>query len=278
MALSTLCYEIQFENRTNSAYHFGVYQDLSTSTGLDSVIWQVRGLPPRSTNKVTWSMNYGVAITDWDENDGDYSGMQIVDAQLGKTYHVKVENGDIPTIDSIPTESDSSDSESQIKLFNGTTISAKLGFAINNSLIARTENGKTQWATYVHTDHPTFWVALYQYIKCGDLPNRNIQVDPIKVAFTDGNKKALVESYTENGRDILRIGALSATEDREIFTASRRELTLREEELTIFRSGKTVHEASEKKSIFTTIKRLLPPMPRRHIQKDSEDDESAEQD
>ena len=65
-----------------SSTHFGVYQHYPSSPGLKSVVWQVRGLGPGATNKVTWHLKYGVAITDWDHNDKSFSGVQVVDADL----------------------------------------------------------------------------------------------------------------------------------------------------------------------------------------------------
>ena len=279
MAVAMSKYEIHFENGTDSAYHFGVYQDCPTSPELKSVVWQVRRLPPHSANKVTWSMNYGVAIVDWDENDGDYSGLQIVPAQLGNTYQVIVQNRDIPAIDPNPVSAGYSTSENrdQIKLFNKTPQNVKIGFAINGSLIARTESGRVQRAHYTMSSQPTFYVALYHYVKHGDLADRNIQVEPVKIEFTDGNTKALVKCHTENGREMLQTGALWTDEDdREIFEASRTEvIQVRTEKFKAFQSGKSVHHTAEENVIIRSIKQLQLLLPAYHkdTQTDSEDDE-----
>ena len=209
-------YEIQFENRTDSAYHFGVYQEYPRSTGLNSVVWQLRGLPPRSTNKATWSANYGVAIADWDENGSDYSGLQIVDAQPGNIYHVEVDCGDIPVINPLPASVEGVPvASNQIKLCNRTSRDVKLGFAINGYLVALTDSCKAQWAHF--TAHLAFWVALYHSVKLGNLPGLSIVVGPEKIVFTDESTKALVRCQTENGREILR-GVLKASKRKERFT------------------------------------------------------------
>lgn len=196
-------YEIQFENKTNSAYYFGVYQEYPRSTGLNSVVWQLRGLPPRSTNKATWSTHYGVAIADWDENGDDYSGLQIIDAQPGNIYHVEVDCGDIPVINPLPTSVEGVPVASdQIKLCNRTRRDVKLGFAINGCLVALTDSCKAQWAHF--TAHFAFWVAIYRDIKLGNPPGTSIVVGPEKVVFSNENTKALVQCQTENGREILK--------------------------------------------------------------------------
>ena len=202
--MAALQYEIQFKNSTNSAYHFGVYQDYPQSPGLQSLVWQERGLGPNSVNKVTWKMQYGVAIAAWDENEKAYSGLQIVNASLGSAYQVTLLEGSIPSIDPTPLETEglSRLSADQIKLHNNTNKTFDLGFSVDGSLITATRSTGNQWANFIA--HPVYYVALYKSVKLGNLVDSDLQVGPVRIEFTDGNQRALVECYTENGRDNLR--------------------------------------------------------------------------
>ena len=196
-------YEIQFKNSSNNAYHFGVYQDYPKSPGLKSVVWQVRGLPKNSRNKITWQMNYGVAIAGWDKNDESYSGLQIVPAELGKAYQVNIQQVNIPGIDHHPVQTDNHlESTNQIKLHNNTSQKFDLGFALDGNLIAVTPSCGNQWANFIV--HPSYYVALYRDVKLGKLIDSSIQVGPVKIEFDSGSRKVLVECVTELGRDILK--------------------------------------------------------------------------
>ena len=198
-------YEIQFKNSSNNAYHFGVYQDYPKSPGLKSVVWQVRGLPPNSRNKVTWQMNFGVAIAGWDVNDESFSGLQIVPAELGKAYRVAIQQVNIPGIQTDPIALpvvEASLEPNQIKLHNDTSQKFDLGFAVDGNLIAVTPSCGNQWANF--NVHPSYYVALYRDIKLGKLIDSGIQVGPVKVEFNSGCRKVLVECTTELGRDVLK--------------------------------------------------------------------------
>ena len=154
--MAAASYEIQFKNKSNKTYHFGVYQKYPNAPGLKSVVWQARGLGPNSTNKVTWQMNYGVAISDWDENDESYSGLQIVPAELGKAYEVNMVQTSIPVINTTPVDTDGhSTSPDQIKLNNSTSQKFNLGFAVDGNLIAVTPSCGNQWADFIV--HPSYY-------------------------------------------------------------------------------------------------------------------------
>ena len=199
--MAAIPYEIQFRNKSTSPYHFGVYQKYPTSPGLKSLVWQVRGLGPGANNKVDWKMEYGVAIADWDQNDQCYSGQQIVDAQLGNAYKVKIEEGDIPSIDPTPVAGEQL-TDDQIKLTNATSRELDLGFAVGGNMIAATSARGNQTANFIV--HPTYYVALYKSVKLGKLVDIGIEVGPVEVKFTDGNTRALVECISQGGKDILK--------------------------------------------------------------------------
>ena len=122
-------YTVHFKNSTNNAYHFAIYQKYPNSPGLESVAWQVRGLGPGATNRVDWTLDYQVAIADWDANAGLYSGCQVVPADLGKVYEVVTLEGDIPVINKTPIKTTD---DGLIKLHNNTSPAkaVTLGFAM----------------------------------------------------------------------------------------------------------------------------------------------------
>ena len=201
--MAATSYEIQFKNNSNKTYHFGVYQKYPNAPGLRSVVWQVRGLGPNSTNKVTWQMNYGVAISDWDHNDESYSGLQIVPAELGKAYEVTMVQTSIPVINTTPVDTDGhSTSPDQIKLNNNTSQKFNLGFAVDGNLIAVTPSCGNQWADFIV--HPSYYVTLYRDVKIGGLVDNSLHVGPVRIEFKDGNRTALVECVTDCGRDVLK--------------------------------------------------------------------------
>ncbi len=111
-------YTVHFKNSTQDAYHFAVYQKYPDCPGLDSVAWQVRGLGPGATNRVDWTLDYQVAIADWDTNAGQYSGCQVVPADWGKVYEVVTLEGDIPVVNKTPIKTTD---DGLIKLHNNTS-------------------------------------------------------------------------------------------------------------------------------------------------------------
>ena len=167
------------------------------------MVWQVRGLGPGAKNRVNWSLQYGVAITEWDPNEQTFSGVQIMDAELKKAYQVITEEEDIPVID--PTSIEPAGlqlSSDQIKLHNDTSQKFHMGFSVDGNIIAVSQSTGNQWANFVV--HPTYYVALYKSVKRGMLVDSDLQIGPVKVEFTDGNTNALVQCVSQNGKDILQ--------------------------------------------------------------------------
>ena len=192
-------YEMQFKNSTDSACHFGVYQNHPTSPGLQSLVWQEKELAPNSAVIFTWNMQYGVAVTDY--NGSEYIVTQQMDASLGSSYQVKSFDG-IPAIDSTPLETGLP--ADLIKLCNNTFLPLDLGFTVGGNLTAATRSNGSQCVSF--TPHPIYYVALYKSVQLGHLVDSNLQVisGPVRIEFNSGNQRALVECYTENGRVNLR--------------------------------------------------------------------------
>ena len=132
-------YKMILKNATDQPWHFGVYQKQPSSPGLTSVAWQVRGIPPQISDvppnaEVSWTMEYGVCIADFDENDRKYTGMQFSPANLGNNYKVITLDG-IPSISPVPTGTGSAD---QIVLRNNTgppAMKLSMGFTLHNKIV-----------------------------------------------------------------------------------------------------------------------------------------------
>ena len=79
--MSATTYDIKCSNGTNEAWCFALYQDFPQSAGLSSVAWQMLPLPKAgavpSTGNISWEMQYGVAILDFDQVNGVFTGSQV---------------------------------------------------------------------------------------------------------------------------------------------------------------------------------------------------------
>ena len=191
-------YQIKCLNSTDKSYFFGVYQTFPQSPGLRSVAWQVRGLPPKgdfpSTADIDWSLSYGVSIADWDKDGKTYTGQQIVDAELGKSYQVKMTQGTIPAIDRNPT---GSTSPGIINFTNTTPKVLNMGFTIAGNLVA--VQSVSGGETIMFDVHPTYYVACYRNIKRGQLVDSGIELKPVKVEYQDEYTKCKVEAAIVDG-------------------------------------------------------------------------------
>lgn len=201
-------YSIKFINDTDENYYFGVYQAFPSSIGLKSIAWQVRRLPKRgsapTTSQVSWTMSYGIAIANWDQNEKEYTGTQQLDADLGNAYEV-VSDGDFPNIDPKPTGTTSS---GQILFKNNTkspnAMDLDMGFTVAGNIIAIKPKIHPGEKTLFDV-HPTYYVALYRDIKLGQLVDSDVVFGPVTVAFTEGKRTIGVEAYIYNGMYKLKV-------------------------------------------------------------------------
>ena len=195
-------YTVRFKNLTQDAYHFAMFQKYPNSPGLESVAWQVRGLGPGATNRVDWTLDYQVAIADWDANAGQYSGRQVVPADLGKAYEVITVEGDIPVINKVSIK-DTGDG--LIKLHNNTSPAkaVTLGFAMAQELVAAERSTRAGECVEVSV-HPQYYVACYRSIKKGQLVSEGIELGPVTLEFKDGYTKYTVEAIIDAGKITLK--------------------------------------------------------------------------
>ena len=194
-------YTLRFKNSTDNVYHFVVYQ--KSLTGLDSVAWQVRGLGPGATNRVDWSLDYQVAIADWDVNGGQFSGVQISPATLGKMYETTTKQGDIPVINRTPT---SNTSPGLIKLQNNTYPSqpVTMGFAVSGNLLAVEQQVQAGECVEFYVNS-TYHIACFRDIKQGQLVSEGFTLGPVSVEFVmDECTDYTVEAATVLGKVVLK--------------------------------------------------------------------------
>ena len=194
-------YEMKFQNATDQPWHFAVYQKFPTSPGLSSVAWQVRGLPPQKIGSpapsatVSWTMNYGVCIADFDTDGQKFTGDQFAPANLGNEYQVTSSDG-IPDIQSTAYGSTTSD---QIVLKNNTSNPVKpvtMGFTVSNNLICAEQDVGGKQSTIFRV-HPSYYVACYRNIQLGQLVDEGVTIGPLPVEYTGGVHKHTVQAYKD---------------------------------------------------------------------------------
>ena len=185
-------YTMTFFNATDQPWHFAVYKSIPDSPGLSSVAWQVRGVPPQQGNnkppsaQVTWEMNYGLCIADFDKDFNKFTGNQFATASLGQTYSVKSDDG-IPSINSTPTGTTASN---QIVLANSTIPgqSVTMGFTLGGNIVVAEQNVSGGEKT-TYRVHPEYYVACYRNIVLGQLVDEGVAIGPVFVKY-DGGKHA----------------------------------------------------------------------------------------
>ena len=201
-------YTINFVNDTDEAYFFAVYQDFPSSPGLRSVAWQVRRLPERgsvpSTNRVSWTMSYGISIANWDADQKEFTGSQQQHAELDNSYEV-ISNGEFPSIN---PESTGITEKGQIMFLNNTkppnAMDLDMGFTVANNIVAVQPKVHSRETT-IFDVHPSYYVALYRNIKLGQLVDSGVVVGPVDVIFRDGVATKTVTAYMSSGQYKLKV-------------------------------------------------------------------------
>lgn len=201
-------YQIQLENNTDQSYHFAVYQKFPDSSGLKSLAWQVRRLAKKhsspTTSTITWTLDYGIAISQWDEDGKSYSGLLHQDASLGMEYVAYMDSDGDPDIDPHPQ---STTEKGQVTFFNGNKPpkpqTLPLGFTVHGDIIA-VQNTKPGESAQFHV-HPTYFVACYRNIKKGNLVDSDVMLKPVKVSFEDTTVMK-VTAYEHDGVYKLGLG------------------------------------------------------------------------
>ena len=161
----------------------GFTQKYPNSPGLESIVWRENGLATGGQSEINWTMNYGVAITNFEGSN--VTASQIVSGKLGNTYQVIIKDG-ITGIDSSPIASDGP--ASIVKLQNNTAPAKKvdMGFSLDGDIItAQKDVGGKQASNY--EVHPTYYVALFRNVKVGDLVTSDVTTAPQIIEYKQGN-------------------------------------------------------------------------------------------
>ncbi len=168
--------------------------------GLKSIAWKVVGIPPNGTATTQWTMDYGVAIANWQMGPpGIYTEQQIVPAKLGHSYKIikSPDDIDIPMINPTPTHEFGVQNADLIKLNNSAPQKLVAGFALAGDLLA--VEPLSGGATSNFVVHPTYCVATYHNIKRGMMVDAGAQLTPVIVEFDHGATIVEVEATVDAG-------------------------------------------------------------------------------
>lgn len=195
-------YEIECINSTDESYHFVIYVAYPFHR-MDTVAWQVVGVPCKgdfpSRSRLSWSLEYGVAIANWDKNEEQYSVGQTIDAQAGIVYEVSTTEEDILVI----TQTARKAATGMFWLINTTNRPLLLGFTIGGRLVVveRVVGGET----FMYKMPSTYWVLCIRNrpMKEGQVLDTSLALGPVQVQFGNGYTKCKVEASNNNGKYIL---------------------------------------------------------------------------
>ena len=116
------------------SYHFVIYVAYPFHR-MDTVAWQVIGVLHKrdfpSRSRLSWSLECGVTIANWDEEEEQYSVGQTIDAQPGIVYEVSMTEEDMPVI----TQAMRKAVTGMLWLMNATNGPLLLGFTIDGKLV-----------------------------------------------------------------------------------------------------------------------------------------------
>ena len=201
-------YSIVFQNATDQVWHFAVYQKYPSSPGLTSIAWQVLPLgpqeqgnpPPQAT--VSWTLQYGLCIANFDEANQQFTGQQFASAFLGNIYEVDTID-EAPNIKSSPIGTTNPD---QIILANKTSQPVKsltMGFTLGaDHHIVKAEKNVGGGENTLFRVHPDYWVACYRNIELGQMVDADVVIgDPVNVEFKGGVNTHTIKAYKDASGD-----------------------------------------------------------------------------
>ena len=204
-------YKVQFYNKSGNPYHMAVYKKFPAS--IVSVAWQVRGIPPKSgPSNVDFSLNYSVSLSNWDPDNGTFTGFKTIPAELGSNYEAYLNQG-VPDIRPSPagalTQKEFSKMkaqllsvEDQVMVANNTNQPVTISFGIDEKVAGGLSdvNGGEQ---AIFDSTPVYYVSAYRQIKEGQDLKMGIRVgDPVELQFNESNTYSVTVSE-EGGKVIL---------------------------------------------------------------------------
>jgi hypothetical protein len=186
-------FRVHFDNKTDMVLYFVIYEKEA------SVAFQVCGVPPAATADATWKMNFGTALTHFDQDDSRWTGQPIRDAELGQQYKIEPLNGGIPSINPSPV---GPATDGSIQLKNTCNRDLNVGFTIDGSLVVVQDLLASDTITY--RVQPTYCVAVYHNIKKGSLVDSGVFLGPVKLEFVDGWTMYTVKAIKDGDDYILK--------------------------------------------------------------------------
>ena len=198
-------YKVQFYNKSGNPYHMAVYKKFPAS--IVSVAWQVRGVPPKSgPSNVDFTLNYSVSLSNWDPDNGTFTGYKHIVARLGSIYEAFLNEG-VPDIRPIPggrlVEFEKYKLLSdQVLVRNSTHQPLTFSFNIDGK-VAGGLSGVDGGEQAIFESTPEYYVSAYREIKEGQELDMGIRVgDPVELQFKEGNTYSVTVSE-EGGKVIL---------------------------------------------------------------------------
>ena len=206
-----MSFKMTLENATDQALWFIVYQHFP-EFGLDSVVWKVCGLPAQDedsqppTKTITWSLYYGVALSNFNTETKTYSIIKNVDATLGMKYAVTTTHPQ--GIPDISKESIGPAVDGTIILANKTADPSKkvnTGFSIDGVLVgAERSVGGGEESVFTQRYH--YHVAcLSSALRPGQefnhFPGVKFIIPAIEVTYPKGMYKCNVKAYKPKSDD-----------------------------------------------------------------------------
>lgn len=191
-------YKATIENATNQELYFVLCK--KSLTGLDTVAWQVLCLSPQVSNSqpskgvVTWKLNYGVCIPEFDEEFGRYNIItsKTVAAKLGETYVIS-------SVKEVSTAPVSDAHHDLINLENGVESGKNLGFTVSDVLVGAERNVPKGKISVFHERYSYFVLCVSEQVLPGTIMNSNFVIIPgIDVSFPHGIYECIVQAYVDS--------------------------------------------------------------------------------
>ena len=199
-------HQLTVQNATDRPWYFGVYQTYPKCLGLTSVAWQVCGVAPSfgipTTHHIKWSMDIGVCITEFDEDERRYMGVQYAPATVNRIYEVAFLDG-IPSISPTAVGLGRDDS---VLIVNNTcphAVPVSVGFTLGNN-IAAIANIEGHQETMFRVQ-PTYFVACYNNLALGQQVDEGAVIGPLEVKYDKGVHNATVEVFKDIGGYHLKV-------------------------------------------------------------------------
>ena len=190
-------YSLQLLNATCKGYTFSIYTKPPKSIGLRTVAWKCRWVPAAgeipSCASVDWTVDYGVAICNFDQNGKNTTGRQIMGVQLGHAYEVSPG----PTINPSPIP-DNMVEDGEVKFTNNSKETMEMGFTIDKNIMG-TQNVRYGESILIDV-HEKYYIALYRSKIEGDAITSDVIAGPAEVTFDKGTTAYKVTADTYGGK------------------------------------------------------------------------------